>query len=38
MSDVIRLASHAHHYLAIFKKARRSGSITPNGWPHPDNE
>jgi hypothetical protein len=38
MSDVIRLAGHAHHYLAIFDKAKPSRSTTPNGWPHPGNE
>ncbi len=30
MKDVIRLARHAHHYLAIFENGRRSGSITPS--------
>jgi hypothetical protein len=38
MSDVIRLARHAHHYLAISTRAKRSGCITPNDWPHPANE
>ncbi len=32
MSDVIRLARHAHHYLAIFDKGNASACITPNDW------
>ena len=33
MSDVIRWASHAHHYLAIFDHGKPWRCITPNGWP-----
>ena len=38
ISDVIRLARHAHHYLAIFDEAKASGCITPSASPHPDSE
>ena len=38
MSDVIRLARHAHHYLAVFDKGKAWPCITPNGWPPPGNE
>lgn len=38
MSDVIRLARHAHHYLAIVEKAAPSCCITPSDWPPVDNE
>ena len=38
MSDVIRWASHAHHYLAIFDTASPWRCITPNGWPLPRSE
>ncbi len=39
MADVIRLARHAYHYLtSASMKVSRSGCITPNDWPHPDNE
>ena len=32
MSDVIRWAGHAHHYLAIFDQRQTAGAaITPNG-------
>ncbi len=34
ISDVIRLARHAHHYLAIFDKAKPWRCITPTAWPH----
>ena len=38
MSDVIRLARHGHHYLAIFDKGRAIGLYHTNGWLHRDNE
>ena len=33
MGDVIRLASHAHHYLCIFDKATPSRFNTRSDWP-----
>jgi len=38
MADVIRMASHAHHYLVIFDQARRWRCTTPNASPPRHNE
>ncbi|MDT5135804.1 MAG: hypothetical protein QOD58_66, partial [Mycobacterium sp.] len=35
MSDVIRMASQARHYLAIFDNGKPLRCITPSGWPRP---
>jgi hypothetical protein len=38
MSDVIRLARHAHHYLAIFDGGRAVGLYHTGAWLHPASE
>ena len=38
MSDVIRMASHAHHYLRSSTTASRWRCTTPNGWLHQRSE
>jgi hypothetical protein len=38
MSDVVRLGTRAHHYLAIFDRAKRWRFTTPSGWPHQRSE